>query len=138
MSEKDVLFSKVNIVKNCLFAIEKVKAQEKDESFRIGLFELNLQRAIQACIDLANLTIAKEGLGLPNSYRQSMEILANHQVISPVLAMKMKSMIGFRNISVHDYAAVKPEIVQSIVEKHLTDFEEYYSVLYDRAVKNWG
>jgi uncharacterized protein YutE (UPF0331/DUF86 family) len=137
MSELDVVMSKINIVKNCLFAIEKVKARENDPDFRMGLFELNLQRAIQACIDLANVMIAKEGLGLPNSYRQSFEILGRHQVISSNLENKMKSMVGFRNISVHDYAIVKPEIVQSIVDKHLADFEEYYTTLYQRAVANW-
>lgn len=125
MSEKDVVFSKINVIKNCLMAIEKVQAQEKEPSFRQGLFELNLQRAIQACIDLANVVLAKEGLGLPNSYRQSFELLEKFAVIKPDLAATMIKMVGFRNISVHDYGEIKPEIVNSIVTKHLGDFEEY-------------
>lgn len=133
MSEKDVVYSKINIIKNCLSAIERVRAEEKDPEFMQGLYELNLQRAIQACIDLANVVIAKEGLGLPNSYRQSFEILLKFSIIEPRLAQQLIKMVGFRNISVHDYEEIKPEIVKSIVENCLSDFETYYSVIYKRA-----
>jgi hypothetical protein len=55
MSEKDVVFSKINIIKNCLMAIEKVQSSKIEETFHLALFELNLQRAIQACWDLARV-----------------------------------------------------------------------------------
>lgn len=69
MSEFDIVLSKINIIKNCLMAIEKATAKEKDLDFKQHIYELNLQRAIQACFDLANVVISKEGFGLPNSYR---------------------------------------------------------------------
>lgn len=133
MSEQDVVYSKINIIKNCLTAIERVKLEEKEPDFRQGLFELNLQRAIQACIDLANVVIAKEGLGLPNSYRNSFELLQKFEVITPEIASIMIKMTGFRNISVHDYEPIKPEIVQAIVNNHLPDFETYYTGIFHRA-----
>jgi uncharacterized protein YutE (UPF0331/DUF86 family) len=136
MSELDVVLSKINIVKNCLMAIEKATLKEQDEDFKLAIYELNLQRAIQACIDLANIILAKEGLGLPNSYRQSFEILSRHQVIDGNLAGKMVAMVGFRNISVHDYEQIKPEIVQKIVSTHLVDFEEFYAIAFARA-QSW-
>ena len=136
MSEIDVVLSKINIVKNCLMAIEKATLNEKDSDFLISIYELNLQRAIQACIDLSNVVIAKEGLGLPNTYRQSFEILEKHQVIDDSVRAKMVSMVGFRNISVHDYGQIKPEIVQSIVKNHLVDFEKFYAIVLNRA-KSW-
>lgn len=49
-TQLDVIYSKINIVKNCLKAIDRVKAEEKDLIFQQNLYELNLQRAIQACI----------------------------------------------------------------------------------------
>jgi len=137
MSEKDVIFSKINIIKNCITAIEKVKASSLEEAFRVGLFELNLQRAIQASVDLANVVIAKEGLGLPNSYRQSFEILATHAMIDGTLLKVLSSMVGFRNISVHDYGTIKPEIVKSIVDNHLLDFEKFYSLIYQHVMTTW-
>ena len=126
MSEMDVVLSKINVIKNCMMAIEKATAKEKDEEFQLSIYELNLQRAIQACIDLANIVIAKEGLGLPNSYRQSFEILNKHQVIEDKLSSRLVSMVGFRNISVHDYGQIKPEIVRSIVKNHIIDFENRF------------
>ena len=136
MSEMDVVLSKINVVKNCMMAIEKATLKEKDSDFLLNIYELNLQRAVQACIDLANVVIAKEGLGLPNTYRQSFEILNKHQIIDHSLIMKMSSMVGFRNISVHDYGQIKPEIVHSIVKNHLVDFETFYTFILNR-VKNW-
>jgi uncharacterized protein YutE (UPF0331/DUF86 family) len=136
MSEIDVVLSKINVVKNCLMAIEKATLTEKDPDFLLSLYELNLQRAIQACIDLANVTIAREGLGLPNTYKQSFEILNKHLVITEELCQKLCSMVGFRNISVHDYEEIKPAIVHSIVKNNLTDFESFYTVILNRAM-NW-
>lgn len=136
MSEMDVVLSKINIVKNCLMAIEKATLHEKDDFFRQSIYELNLQRAIQACIDLANIILAKEGLGLPNSYRRSFEILRQHSVIDEAMARTMISMVGFRNISVHDYEEIKPAIVQKIVEDHQGDFEAFYTIIFNRA-KKW-
>lgn len=136
MSEIDVVLSKINVVKNCLMAIERASQKVKDPDFLLSIYELNLQRAIQACIDLANIVIAKEGLGLPNSYRQSFEILQKHQIIDHVLTITMVSMVGFRNISVHDYARIKSEIIHSIVKNHLSDFEVFFAVILNRA-KSW-
>jgi uncharacterized protein YutE (UPF0331/DUF86 family) len=133
MSEIDVVLSKINIIKNCLMAIERASYQEPDEFFKLSIYELNLQRAIQACIDLANLILSKEGLGLPNSYRQAFELLKKFDVIPKELGDTLISMVGFRNISVHDYEEIKPEIVYSIVKKHLTDFEAFYSLILTRA-----
>jgi uncharacterized protein YutE (UPF0331/DUF86 family) len=136
MSEIDVVLSKINVIKNCLMAIEKATLAEKDPDFQLSIYELNLQRAIQACIDLANVTIAKEGLGLPNTYKQSFEILYKHSVITKESCQKLVSMVGFRNISVHDYETIKPAIVHSIVKSHLNDFEEFYAVILQRA-RQW-
>ena len=136
MSEMDVVLSKINVIKNCLMAIEKATSKEKDPDFLIAIYEINLQKAIQASIDLANVVIAKEGLGLPNTYRQSFEILSKQQVIDQTLTAKMSSMVGFRNISVHDYEQIKPAIVHSIVKNHLIDFEIFYTIILNRC-KLW-
>lgn len=133
MSELDVVLSKINVIKNCIMAIEKASVQVQDSSFQLSIFELNLQRAIQACIDLANMCIAKEGLGLPTTYKQSFEILNKHQILDDVAMKKLCAMVGFRNISVHDYEEIKPAIVRSIVKNNLTDFEAFYAIILGRA-----
>jgi len=45
-------------------------------------------------------------------------------------------MVGFRNISVHDYEEIKPAMVYAIVKDHISDFEDFYAVILTRA-KNW-
>ncbi len=135
MSELDVVFSKINIIKNCLMALEKATKTVSDANFQISIYEINLQRAIQACIDLANIIIAKEGLGLPNTYRQSFEILFNHQIINEDTKTILCKMVGFRNISVHDYGQINPEIVRSLVQNHVGDFESFYTLVFKRAEK---
>lgn len=37
----------------------------------------------------------------------------------------MKAMVGFRNIAVHDYQRLDPDIVLSILTRHLDDFRHF-------------
>ncbi|RLE61904.1 MAG: hypothetical protein DRJ38_10645 [Thermoprotei archaeon] len=37
----------------------------------------------------------------------------------------MASMIGFRNLLVHDYAAINLKLVYEFLQTKLTDFEEF-------------
>jgi uncharacterized protein YutE (UPF0331/DUF86 family) len=41
----------------------------------------------------------------------------------------MQSMVGFRNIAIHDYQALDPGILKSILSKHLKDLEEFYATV---------
>jgi len=91
---------------------------------------LNLQRTIQASIDFAHVVIAKYGFGLPSDYGQSFTILARQGVIDSKIANIFKKMAGFRNISVHEYQEVNGNIVKSIIEHHLDDFEVYYTQIH--------
>lgn len=96
---------------------------------------LNIQRACEACIDLAMHMIAQGKLGLPQTSREAFEMLQNNQVIEEDLATRLKAMVGFRNIAVHDYQGVNLEIVQSIIEKHLADFLEFTKVVLRHDLK---
>jgi uncharacterized protein YutE (UPF0331/DUF86 family) len=44
----------------------------------------------------------------------------------------MEHMVGFRNIAVHDYESINPEILKSIVKHHLGDIEEFYTLVLQR------
>lgn len=78
-----------------------------------------------------------EGLGLPATYRQAFEILKNHGILSDQMSVTMGRMVSFRTISVHDYEKVKPEILVSIVNEKLVDFENFIKIAYDRSL-SWG
>ena len=86
---------------------------------------LNLQRACEAVIDIANIIIKSRSLGLPASAREGFDLLALAGVIDTDCAQRMKSMVGFRNIAVHEYQTLNLDIVVAVIEKNLTDFEKF-------------
>lgn len=57
--------------------------------------------------------------------RDAFELLNDNEIIDDILTRKLKAMIGFRNIAVHNYQAVNIEIVREIIEKHIDDFIEF-------------
>ncbi|MBD3347060.1 MAG: DUF86 domain-containing protein [Chitinivibrionales bacterium] len=134
MLEKDAILSKISIIKNCLKSIVRAKDMEEgaiDEIFLDDIISVNLQRAVQACIDIAHIIIAQKGLKLPATYKESFGILAKEKIITGSIASTMMKMVGFRNIAVHEYQAVDDTIMMSIIECHLKDFEVYYTQIYE-------
>jgi len=125
--DDDVVLAKIAIIKKCVATIERIQSKDLEPWMVEDLSILNLQRAIQASIDLAHVVIAKYGLGLPSDYGQSFDILTRHGVIASPSAKILKKMVGFRNVSVHEYQQVNGEIVKSIIAHHLDDFEVYYT-----------
>lgn len=123
----DVVLAKIAIMKKCVATIAQVQQANLAPWMSEDLTVLNLQRAVQAAIDLAHVVIAKYGLGLPSDYGQSFDLLARNKVIDQNIATILKKMVGFRNISVHEYQEINGEIVQSIIKHHLNDFEVYYT-----------
>jgi uncharacterized protein YutE (UPF0331/DUF86 family) len=90
---------------------------------------LNLQRAAQACLDLANHLITANSWELPRSARHAVEILHLSGAISAEQARVMAGVMGFRNIAVHDYATLDPAVVEAIVAKHLEDLEGFVDTI---------
>jgi uncharacterized protein YutE (UPF0331/DUF86 family) len=127
LMDADVVMAKVATVRRCLRAIRKVGETDPplQEWMAQDLYVLNLQRAIQACLDLAHHLIGANRFDLPRSAAQAMEILAREGVIPGALCATMVAMVGFRNIAVHEYAALDPVILRAIVDKHLPDVEAF-------------
>jgi uncharacterized protein YutE (UPF0331/DUF86 family) len=90
---------------------------------------LNLQRACEASIDLANYIVKKEKLGIPLQSRDAFDLLFKAGLLSRELAEKMMKMIGFRNLAVHSYQELNLKIVRSIIENNLDDFKEFTSTI---------
>jgi uncharacterized protein YutE (UPF0331/DUF86 family) len=133
MFEKDAILSKISGIKRCMETIKKAtgfRQESLDDILIQDVFILNMQRIIQACIDMANIIIASHGWKLPSTYKESFAILRENLVISSASADILMKMCGFRNIAVHDYQQITPSIMKTIMTHHLRDFEEYYSIIY--------
>jgi uncharacterized protein YutE (UPF0331/DUF86 family) len=90
---------------------------------------LNLQRAIEASIDIAMHIVAQEKWGLPQNSRDAFHLLHERRIIDEELLGRLSAMIGFRNIAVHDYQQINLLILQKIVEQHLGDFLDFIQAI---------
>lgn len=82
---------------------------------------LNILRACESAMDLANILIRERGLGIPQSSRDSFKLLADAKLIASDSSARLQRMIGFRNIAVHQYQALEPAIVEAILSRDLDD-----------------
>lgn len=130
MVERDIIVAKCAIVDRCLMRIEKTRTQAKlSVTDTEDILVVNLQRAVQATIDIANHIVSSEGYGLADRLSASFSLLEREQVIEPELALKLRNMVGFRNIAVHDYQSIDMNIVESILDKHLDDLKLFCSLM---------
>ncbi len=132
MPDKDVVLAKVAIIQRCLKRIKETTNLEPaslDNIDKQDIFILNLQRAVQAAIDLATHIIASEGLGLSETIKDNFKLLNNAKIINDELTQLMESMAGFRNIAIHDYQAIDKDILKSILTKNLIDLETFYTTI---------
>jgi uncharacterized protein YutE (UPF0331/DUF86 family) len=137
MSDRDVVLAKVATIRKCLDRIRDVTdldPEKLEDINRQDIFVLNLQRAVQACIDLASHAVAAEALGLPEKVRDNFSILREKGMVDPELVSKMEKMTGFRNIAVFDYQALDLDILKSILSNNLKDLEDFSSAL----LHYWG
>ena len=129
MPDRDIMISKASSVQRCLKRIKDVTSldpESLENQDKQDIFVLNLQRAIQAGIDLAAHIVASEALGIPQTVRENFSLLQNKGIISRDMTVKMQKMTGFRNIAVHDYQTMDPKILKSVLTKDLKDLEDFY------------
>jgi uncharacterized protein YutE (UPF0331/DUF86 family) len=122
--DRDVVIAKLDVVERCIARIEEVHSGERTELLPVDIEDItaiNLQRAVQAAIDLATHVVSTESYGTPDSTSDAFTLLERQGVIDSNLAGRLRRMVGFRNIAIHDYQSVDPAIVESIVEQRLGD-----------------
>jgi uncharacterized protein YutE (UPF0331/DUF86 family) len=130
--KNDIILNKISMIERCL---QRVNEEYEDKPANLQNFTkqdsivLNLQRACEASIDLAMHIVAEEKLGLPQNSRDAFSLIEEKGIIDAPLSAKMKAMIGFRNIAVHDYQEINLVILQKILENHLDDFLQYTSAI---------
>lgn len=90
---------------------------------------LNLQRACESSIDLAMHLVRVHRLGVPQESREAFDLLQQSGRLDAGLADRMRKMVGFRNVAVHDYQRLNLDIVVAIVREHLDDFLAFTSAV---------
>lgn len=129
---KDILYNKIEIIERCLIRVKEVYNDNpnnlKDYTKQDSIV-LNIQRAVEATIDIAMYIVSVKKLGIPKNSRDGFEVLFLNGIIDEDLLNKLKNMIGFRNIAVHNYQKLNINILQNIIENKLYDFSEFVYVI---------
>jgi uncharacterized protein YutE (UPF0331/DUF86 family) len=128
----DILYNKISIIERCLIRINEVYDQDPNNLMdytKQDSIVLNIQRAVEATIDIAMYIVSQQKLGIPQSSRDAFEVLNHYHIIDNNILNKLKAMIGFRNIAVHNYQKLNLEILQKVIENHLGDFQEFVDAI---------
>ncbi len=137
--DEDIVLAKVASIRKCIRVMESLwfeKSPEVPDWIRLDVTVLNIQRAVEACLDLANHLIAVNSLGLPGSAAEAISMLVDNRILPSLEISVYRGMIGFRNIAVHNYREIDEAIVSGIVHDHLDDLELFADRVLDATLRS--
>lgn len=130
----DIVLNKSETIKKCVQRINEEYADKSDNLDNITKQDsiiLNIQRACEAAIDLGMHVIAEKELGIPQWSREAFDILYEQGIIDNGISERLKAMVGFRNIAIHNYQKLSIKIIQAIIEKHLKDLVDFTEIIHN-------
>ncbi len=130
----DIILNKKESIERCVknariyYSISSEVPFEKDY-FKQDAIAINIQRACEQSIDLANYIIKKKKLGLPKASRESFSILVENNIIDSVLSSNLQRMVSFRNILIHEYKKLDITLMKDVIENHLNNLIEFTNII---------
>jgi uncharacterized protein YutE (UPF0331/DUF86 family) len=131
-----VVLSKLDSLRRCT---ERIRSKTPESATALledydlqDIICVNLERAVQICVDIAAHILADKNQPAPDSMGESFAQLHEHGVIPETLATHLAKAVGFRNIAVHAYRSISWEIVFSIITERLKDFSDFARHVADR------
>ena len=130
----DAVLNKKDSLERCIQQIRQYYALPSGKAFandfmKQDAISVNLQRAAQLCIDLANITIRQQKLGLPKDSGDTFTLLAETGIISATMSKHLKGMVGFRNVLVHEYTKLDLKIMVDVIEHHLDELLDFAQLI---------
>ncbi|MFG6149898.1 type VII toxin-antitoxin system HepT family RNase toxin [Halobacillus sp. B23F22_1] len=120
----EVIIRKVNSMERSIQKVYTVYDDNPNElldTIKQDSIVLNIHRACKAAIDLSIHIIAEYHLGVPQSFRDSFDILYEKGIINQSLKLKLKNMEEFRHIAVDDSKKINLNFLKRTVENDLKD-----------------
>lgn len=90
-----------------------------------------LQVALQAVLDVAQYIASCTSETVYKENKDVFDILRREGAVSKETAEMFKSAIGVRNILVHQYEQVEPEVIFRIIKEDLGDFDRFVAEVSD-------
>jgi uncharacterized protein YutE (UPF0331/DUF86 family) len=122
----DVVIQKLASIERCLSAVRRYVADDLtrlEDPMVLDAVVLNLQRACEQAIDAACREVSRRGLGVPTDSADAFTILEQERILPTPVAERMRRMVGFRNVAVHEYRRLDPAVVRTVVAQRLGDLE---------------
>jgi len=127
--DREMILNKLESLRRCVQRIRDktpVDAQTLLEDYDAqDIISINLERAVQMCVDIASHIIADSKESPPATMATGFDSLQKLGVISAELALRLKRAVGFRNISVHAYQEINWAIVFAIITTRLSVFSDF-------------
>jgi uncharacterized protein YutE (UPF0331/DUF86 family) len=124
-----VILSKLDTLQRCVERIEsKTPATAELLAADIDaqdIISINLERAVQACVDIAARILADRNRPPPETMAGAFEELCRLGLLPESVASQMKKAVGFRNIAVHAYKNIDWARVYALVTTRLDDFRVF-------------
>jgi len=136
MIEKEVITRRLTALEEYLADLNKAKNDLNFQEFKTDkimrrYIERTLHMAIESCLDTASHIISYKGYREAENNQDLFQILIEESILDKDLGKKLKKMAQFRNVIVHDYLKIDPEIVFAILTKHTDDLSRFALVIKD-------
>jgi uncharacterized protein YutE (UPF0331/DUF86 family) len=128
MLDEDRILAKIDELNSYLDELKQIAPSRYDDYLRIEKkrsCERLLQLCIECVIDICKLIVVQLRLGLPSEENDLFTKLEKKGLLSYQMAEVVRQMRGFRNILIHEYAAIDDELVYTYVNSRLEDFERF-------------
>lgn len=125
----DVVLNKIQSIQRCVKRARD-EYNQAPSTFEIDFTRqdaalLNVLRACEQAIDLANHIIRTRSLGVPTTTADGFDLLTQENVIDRSLADRLKKMVQFRFILVHQYQRIEFQYVKEAIEVGLDDLVRF-------------
>lgn len=96
---------------------------------RIDAATLNVLRACQNTLDLAQRTVNEKRLGLPASNSDTFRLLLEARVIDREMASMLTKMNSYRNLLTHEYQGASLDVLIDVIENRLDDLLQFGRII---------
>lgn len=127
--ERDVVLNKLESLRRCISRVQDKTPESLDllimDYDLRDIIALNLERAIQTCVDIGLHIISDLEVPVPETMAQTFDVLKKAGCLDVATAERMAKSVGFRNTVVHAYQEIDWDIVYCIITEHLDDFRDF-------------
>jgi uncharacterized protein YutE (UPF0331/DUF86 family) len=103
-----------------------------------GAVERYMEVSLACMIDICEMIISTEKLKRPDTYREVILVLGQHDILPEEFAKKLAPAAGFRNVLVHMYADIDLEKLYSHLQNDIDDLELFAGYIAKYLISKYG